>query len=419
MSTRSSNFAKGKQPSSDNPQPASTPYPTLPVPSQDEELESYNEHEDEVLELRAQIQALQQAQVNQNIETKNSIDSIKELLQQLIARDDPHQQVPARHSSQCPLPTTEQDHGTPESDSSYSTKRSKKRPDPKELSDGEDPTFESWRILVRGILRANADHFPTEEDKMDYVFGRTTGKAQKHLLPRFDEDSPDRFITAEEMIQYLALRYINPNKVRDARYDYGKLFMKASDSFADFQTTFLHLAGEGQIHSDNLRLDLYDKLTTPLQERLAATLEDLDTYQKLANRCLSLDTELKRISARVERQKRFKDDRTLSAQTPILPTPNPIRNEAPYSSISPYRPRAAATASAPSYGPPTILQRSATPATATRDHSSTPATILTCYNCRKPGHVASDCPEPKRMTDLKEIEEEAEEDSVEAGNDYA
>jgi hypothetical protein len=131
-------------------------------------------------------------------------------------------------------------------------------------------------------LRTNADHFPTEEEKIDYVFGRTTRKAQKHLLPRFDKDSPARFTTAEEMIQYLAPRYINPNKVRDARYDYRKLFIKASEPFADFQTIFLHLAGEGQIHSDNLRLDLYDKLTTQLQERLAATLEDLDTYQKLA-----------------------------------------------------------------------------------------------------------------------------------------
>jgi hypothetical protein len=81
--------------------------------------------------------------------------------------------------------------------------------------------------------------------------------------------------------------------------------MKASESFADFQTTFLHLAREGQIHSDNLRLDLYDRLTTQLQECLTAKLEDLDSYQKLANRCISLDTELKRITTRADRQKRF------------------------------------------------------------------------------------------------------------------
>ena len=413
MNTRSSNSAKGKQPSGNNPQPTSPLYPPLPLPSPDEELES--NREDEVLDLRAQIQALQQAQVHQNIETKNSIDSIKELFQQLITRDEPRQQLPTHHGSDSPLPTTERAHSTPESDS-FSNKLSKKRPDPKELSDGTDPTFESWRILVRGKLRANADHFPTDEDKMDYVFGRTTGKAQKHLLPRFDEDSPARFTTADEMIQYLAARYINPNKVRDARYDYGKLLMKSSETFADFQTTFLHLAGEGQIHSDNLRLDLYDKLTTQLQERLAATLEDLDTYQKLANRCLSLDTELKRIATRVDRQKRFKEERiSAPARRAILPPsealPTPTQNEVPHVVTTPFRPSA-------------TLQRSVTPTRVTTQSGSLTPTAVKCYNCGKPDHKAKECTEPRRATDLKEIEEEIgeeewEEDSVEAGKDYA
>jgi hypothetical protein len=193
------------------------------------------------------------------------------------------------------------DRETPLSTVSQSHKYSKKLPDPMPLSDGVDPTFESWRIQIKGKLRGNADHFPTEEDRMFYVFSRTTGNAQKHLLSRYDDDSPMRFALATEMIQHLASIYVNPHKVRDARYNYGKLVMKSGQSFTEFQTNFLHLAGEGQIHSDNLRLDLYDKLTTQLQERLAATLEDLDTYDKLASRCLSLDTELKRITTRVDR----------------------------------------------------------------------------------------------------------------------
>jgi hypothetical protein len=125
-----------------------------------------------------------------------------------------------------------------------------------------NPTFESWRIEIWGKLRINLDHFPTEEDRMFYVFGRTTGEAQKHLLPRFDEDSFTRFATVQDMTQHLALIYVNPNKVRDACYSYNKLVMKASETFGEFQTAFLHLAGEGQISIDNLWLDLFDKLTT-------------------------------------------------------------------------------------------------------------------------------------------------------------
>ena len=84
------------------------------------------------------------------------------------------------------------------------------------------------------------------------------------------------------MIQHLATIYVNPNKVRDARYDYNRLIMKSNQSFTEFQTQFLYLAGEGQVPPDNYRLDLYDKLTVQLQEKIAVALDDLPTYQRLA-----------------------------------------------------------------------------------------------------------------------------------------
>jgi hypothetical protein len=48
-------------------------------------------------------------------------------------------------------------------------------------------------------------------------------------------------------------------------------------------------------------MDLYDKLFTDLQKEMAFYLVDLDTYDKLAACCLSLNTELRRINARVDR----------------------------------------------------------------------------------------------------------------------
>ena len=139
--------------------------------------------------------------------------------------------------------------------------KSVKLPDPQPLSDGIDPTFENWRIQVRGKLRVNHDHFLSEEAKMLYVFGRTTGDAQRHLQAKFEDDSPVRFTSVSEMLQHLAAIYVNPNKVRDARYDYNRLMMNSSQTFAEFQTQFLHLAGEGQVPLESYRLDLYDKLT--------------------------------------------------------------------------------------------------------------------------------------------------------------
>ena len=61
--------------------------------------------------------------------------------------------------------------------------KSAKIPDPPILTDGKDPTFESWKLQIWGKLRVNADHFPTNEARMAYVFSRTGSDAQGHLRP--------------------------------------------------------------------------------------------------------------------------------------------------------------------------------------------------------------------------------------------
>ncbi len=48
---------------------------------------------------------------------------------------------------------------------------------------------------------------------MLYLFNRTSGDAQKHLQPRYDEDSQIRFVSTKEMLDYLASIYVNPNAV--------------------------------------------------------------------------------------------------------------------------------------------------------------------------------------------------------------
>ena len=81
------------------------------------------------------------------------------------------------------------------------------------------------------------------------------------------------------MLQHLASIYVNPNKVRDAQYEYRQLRMELGQPFATFQTRFLHLAGEGQVPQDSYRLDLFDKLPTHLQRMLLPVLDDLKTYE--------------------------------------------------------------------------------------------------------------------------------------------
>ena len=267
---------------------------------------------------------------------------------------------------------------------SNDTKYSKKRPDPPVFTNGIDPIFESWKIQMQAKLRANADHYPTEEDKMEYVFSRTGGDAQKHLLPKFDEDSPVRFTSTKETFQHLAAIYVNPNKVRDAQFEYHRLRMQATQTFSEFQTTFLHLAGEGQVPKPSLRLDLYDKLPPHLQRMLLPTLDDLDTYEQLAARCLALDTGLKRIE---EAEKQLQPQYRKKRSRTTFPTSTTASGNAGSLASTPLSPRTSPT--------PEGTSRYSTPA----------ETTVTCYNCHKPGHYASSCPEPKKV-DFKAVEEE-------------
>jgi hypothetical protein len=94
---------------------------------------------------------------------------------------------------------------------------------------------------------------------------------------------------------------VNPNTVQDTRYNYNSLLIKPSQSFSEFQTQFLHLAGEVQVPRESLRLDLYNRVTTILQKGIASNLRLLPIYKELAADLASLDTELRRITVREDR----------------------------------------------------------------------------------------------------------------------
>jgi Zinc knuckle len=364
------------------------------------QLGSEIEDNDDTMDVRDQIRALAANQNADRLEAKNTQETLQEILESLAAlRNSPAStsRSPSRpvHSTECDTP------GSTDTITKHS--KSVKLPDPQPLSDGIDPTFENWRIQIRGKLRVNHDHFPSEEAKMLYLFGRTTGDAQKHLQAKFEDDSPVRFTSVNEMLQHLAAIYVNPNKVRDARYDYGRLMMRSNQSFAEFQTQFLHLAGEGQVPLENYRLDLYDKLTVRLQEKIAVTLDDLPTHERLAARCLSLDSELRRIDARTDRQKKSRSDR----KPVIAPT------GAGTGKLAERTPTPKVGATALWRASPDRLR--ATPQTSIRRNTPIDPATATCFNCGKDGHFASSCPEPKDIGDIEEMEEE--EASNESGKD--
>src|SRR5277367_4183894 len=105
------------------------------------------------------------------------------------------------------------------------------------------------------------------------------------------------------MINHLASIYEDPHRIQNARLDYRSLMMKPTETFADFYTRFLHLAGQAQIPDEDLRPDLFDKLTLELQRTILPVYSTLKTVKTLADECLSLDQGLRRLKTRSDQLK--------------------------------------------------------------------------------------------------------------------
>src|SRR5437762_4566185 len=99
------------------------------------------------------------------------------------------------------------------------------------------------------------------------------------------------------MLKHLATTYKDPYKVQNTYIEYKSLMMKPTETFVNFHTWFLHLAGQSKILQDNLHSDLFDKLTMELQHTVLPVYTILTTEKALANQCLSLNQGLCQLKA--------------------------------------------------------------------------------------------------------------------------
>ncbi|ODM22623.1 hypothetical protein SI65_00212 [Aspergillus cristatus] len=214
--------------------------------------------------------------------------------------------------------------------------KSTKIPDPPMLTDGKEPQFEDWLLLMTQKLTANADHFDTPQLRMAYVASRCEGKARRHITPRMRDDTMNLYTDSKDMLDHLKTIYSDPNRVTTAKHQFRQLYMKVNDKFHDFLSEFLYLAAEAGVAKDDWKDELYHKLTTELQKLcISESIKD-GTFQEFSSAVSQTASRLEVINHRTQRNRTFtpsNKDTTKGGSsrsgTTIKKEPTPSRSSSP------------------------------------------------------------------------------------------
>lgn len=253
-----------------------------------------------------------------------------------------------------------------------------KLPDPKPLSDGIDPTYDSWLSKIKKKLKENAYLFPTEGLRIAYVETRTEGRANKHLQPRMREDTKNPFKNTTEMYDCLAEIFQDHDRKHTARTKYERL-RQGSKDLTTFWAEFQYLMSDVDNTDESFIADFRNKLHTDIQRQLTGMDPPTNIYE-FARKCIRIESDLKNVRS-AENRYAARAQRTAEANTP-KPTP----------AARPYLPRSHTTAT--TFDERTDLMRQGK-----------------CFVCKQHGHLAINCPSKENQTSVNRVSAIEQDDS--------
>ena len=289
---------------------------------------------------------------------------------------------------------------------SESHHRSRNHPDPP-LFTGDQvtgPKWKDWDLKIDDKLQANSDYWKDDTARARYVISRTSGDASDHINA-YREDDPNHFKTPAEVRQILKDIYADKNERQNARREYVRLRMRHDEIFGQFFPTFRKLGTILKYSDAQLCEELPEKLPVRLKEQVNNQQKDWNSLAEMRKYLQGLDDGQHNLLAADARAKALSQKKAEQAGA--------TRTNQRYGATK-------VTTATPAV---TIMQRPAiaAPQAPTGYLKPAPPSInpIRCSNCNELGHVAHNCPKPKKEgAAVHEMEvEEKEEDSENSENE--
>ena len=107
------------------------------------------------------------------------------------------------------------------------------------------------------------------------------------------------------MLEHLKTIYDDPNQVTTAKNQFRQLYMKTSDQFHDFFSKFLYFTAEVGVSDDDLKDELYHRLTTKLQELTMAEINSNRSFRQFTSFCSQTASHFEVMSHQIQKNRQY------------------------------------------------------------------------------------------------------------------